>query len=306
MQMTKKIVGLTCGKKNGNSEDFLKAALMGAEEFGIKSEIIRAMDLKVTPCTACWACRQTGKCAKDDVDWILEQTLLSDNDTAVIVAAPVYHLRSCSYLMIISEKTNHLFGRKADLFARRKVGAAISVGGSGYDGWTSLGLTSINLFLQHFTTLVDQIQINHCADKGAALTPDNDWAIERCKELGRNVAKAMNMPIEKVKYVGGDTPVSCPVCHCNIMYFEKEFPEIACPVCQVHGKVSVENGKYKIAWNADDIKSPRFSQEKEDHHREWLMRHAGEEHPQIAMPETQAKIKTYDAFGQFVKPEKKG
>ena len=122
--MTKKIIGLSCGRKNGNSEHFLKAALMAAEEEGVQSEIIRAMDLKVLPCNGCWACLKTGRCAKDDVDWILEQTLLGD--TAVIVSAPVYHLRSNSYLMIIAEKTNHLFSRKPDIFERRRVGAAIS------------------------------------------------------------------------------------------------------------------------------------------------------------------------------------
>ncbi|HJX03448.1 MAG TPA: NAD(P)H-dependent oxidoreductase, partial [Dehalococcoidia bacterium] len=281
---------------------FLKAALMGAEELGVESEIIRVMDLKVLPCNSCHACQKTGKCAKDDVDWILEKTMLGD--AGVIVSAPVYHVRTNGYLICISEKTNHLFRRDPHLFERRRMGAIISVGGSGYDGWTSLGLPTINLFTQHFSTLVDQIQINHCADKGAALTPDNEWAIDRCKKLGRNMAKALSMPPEKVKYVGEDTPVSCPVCHCNIMYFEKDFPEIACPVCQVHGTVSVAGGKFKIAWNRDDIRSPRFSTEKEHHHMEWIARHRSEETPQIALPETQKKIKKYNAYGKFIKPEK--
>jgi len=37
----KKIVGLSCGRKNGNSEVLLKEALMVAEELGIATEIIR-------------------------------------------------------------------------------------------------------------------------------------------------------------------------------------------------------------------------------------------------------------------------
>jgi multimeric flavodoxin WrbA/uncharacterized Zn finger protein (UPF0148 family) len=298
-----KLVGLSCGRKNGNSEAFLKAALMGAEELGVQSEIIRAMDLKVLPCTGCHVCRKTGKCAKDDIDWILEQTMLGDS--GVIVSAPVYHVRINGYLLCISEKMNHLFSRKPNLFERRRMGAAISVGGSGYDGWTSLGLPTIALFIQHFSTLVDQIQINHCADKGAALTPDNEWAIERCKQLGRNMAKALSMPPEEVTYMGEDTPLFCPVCHCNVFYIENGLPEIACPTCQVHGTVSFENGKYKIAWNEDDIRTPRVSTAKEHHHMEWLAHHKTEELPQIETPETQAKIKMYNAFGKFIKPPQK-
>jgi len=39
-----------------NSEILLKEALMAAEEMGIKSEIIRAMELRVKPCKGCEAC----------------------------------------------------------------------------------------------------------------------------------------------------------------------------------------------------------------------------------------------------------
>ena len=302
--MKKKIIGLSCGRKNGNSEIFLKTALMEAEKSGIETEILRIMDYKVLPCISCGACMKTGKCPQDDADWILEKTMLTDG-AAIIVAAPVYHVRTNGYLICLSEKMNHMFGNDPEIFERKRLASIISVGGSGYDGWTSLGLPTIALFTQHFSRLVDQIQINHCADLGAALTPDNQWAIDKCREMGRNMVNAMNMPLEDVKYVGDDTPVSCPVCHCNIMYFESEFPDIACPVCQVHGKVSVENNKYHIAWNEEDIKYPRFSTAKEEHHMEWIMNHAKEERPQLEMPETQEKIELYKSFGKILENPKK-
>jgi multimeric flavodoxin WrbA len=300
--MAKKIIGMSCGTKNGNSEAFLKAALMGAKEMGVESEIIRVMDLKVLPCKGCWACQKTGKCSMDDVDWILEKTMLGDG--AIIVSAPVYHVRTNGYLLCISEKMNHLLGKDPNRAERKRMGAAISVGGSGYDGWTSLGLPTMQLFLQHFITLVDQVQINHCADKGAALTPDNEWAIERCRQLGRNMAKAMSMPPEKVKYMGEESPISCPVCHCNVFYLETGLPEIACPTCQVHGKVSLVNGAYKVKWNKYDVKNPRFGTERGHHHREFIMNHKKEEWPQIESPEVQKKIKEYNAYGTFIRPEK--
>jgi hypothetical protein len=300
----KRIVGLSCGRKNGNCETFLKAAVMGAEELGVKSEIIRVMDLKVLPCNACEACYKTGKCSKDDVDWILENSILSNAD-GIIVAAPVYHIRTCGYLVCISEKINHIFSRKPPMSEMKKRSAAISVGGTGYDGWASLGLPLMQLFLQHFSTLVDQVQINHCSDIGAALTPDNAWALEKCKQIGRNVAKAIDLPKEEVKYSGEDTGVSCPVCHCNILYIEKDLPEVACPMCQVHGKLIHADGKYRVEWNMQDAGNPRFSTAHQLYHAEFIMKHRTEEEPQIAMPETQEKIKMYNAYGKYLKPEKK-
>jgi multimeric flavodoxin WrbA len=295
---SKKIIGLSFGRKNGNSEAFLKAALMAAEEEGVESEIIRAIELKILPCTSCGACFKNAKCPHDDTDWLLDNTMLVYNP--LIVAAPVYHLRAPASLICVTEKINHFFFNNPHARDRKILSAAISVGGSGYDGWSSLGLPTIHIFLQHFSTLVDQVQINHCADRGAALTPDNAWAIERSRQLGRNLAKSMKLPFNQVKYLGEDTPVSCPVCHCNIFYLEKGLPEIACPVCRVHGKVSHTGGKYQVAWDADDIQNPRFSAVKEHEHLEWIMRHASEEIPQIAMPETQAKIKQYQDYGKYI------
>ncbi len=302
--MAKKIIGLSCGRKNGNGESFLKAALMAVESEGIPTEIIRLHDLKIIPCNSCQGCFKTQKCAKDDSDWVLEKTLLGGPDVGVIIAAPVYHVRPNALLFTIAEKTNHLFPKDPDLFLRRRVGAAISVGGSGYEGWTAYGLPSINLFLQHFTQLVDQIQINHCADMGGALTPDNQWAVDRCRKLGINMAKAIKLPPEKVKYVGEDSPLSCPVCHCNVMYFDKDYPNIMCATCEVHGKLSIVDGKYKVDWNEDDIKNPRFSKAREDSHLKWVSRHRDEELPQVAMPETQAKLKEYAAWGKYIVPDR--
>jgi multimeric flavodoxin WrbA/uncharacterized Zn finger protein (UPF0148 family) len=299
-----KIIGLSFGRKYGNCEAFLKAALMAAEEDGVESEIIRAIDLKILPCTSCGACFRNAKCPHDDTDWILENTMLGDS--ALIVAAPVYHVRAPGSLICVSEKINHLFLQNPYVHDRKKLSAAISVGGSGYDGWTSLGLPTIHLLIQHFSNVVDQVQIDHCADKGAALTPDNQWAIDRSRLLGHNLAKSMKLPFEEVKYLGDDSPISCPVCHCNVFYLENGLPDIMCPTCQTHGRVSYKGGRYQVDWNADDIQNPRFSAAKQKHHMEWIMRHRTEEEPQIAMPETQEKIKQYNAWGKYLKPEKKG
>jgi multimeric flavodoxin WrbA len=301
--MAKKIIGMTCGKKNGNSEIFLKAALKGAEEFGVESEIIRVMDLKVLPCKGCWACNKAGKCVyKDDVDWILEKTILGDS--GLIVAAPVYHVRSNGMLMCIAEKMNHVWRKDLSTLDSQRMGGIISVAGSGYDGWSSLGLPSVNLFMQHIRLLVDQVQINHVAQKSSALTPDNRWAIERCKQLGRNVAKAMGMPPSEVKFMGEKPPISCPVCFCNILYVENDLSDVACPVCGVHGKVVGNNGKFGIEWNMEQAKQPRFSRANEKHHTEWMAAHHKEEFAQLELPETKQLIKEYEAYGKFIEPDK--
>lgn len=331
----KKIIGLSCGTKNGMCVSFLRAAAAGAQEAGVEMEIIRAMELRVLPCKGCWACMPTGKCIlKDDVDWILEKTCIED--CGLIVAVPCYHIRTNAILVAINERMNHVFTHHPEILTKTRVGGIIGVGGSGYDGWASLNLPLANIFVQHTRVLVDQMQINHCGLKewnlwrqqGKKLTSNTHtariqdhtyediwklWkedqnslefkqaAYRRAKQLGRNVAEAMKIPLEKVKYVGEQSAVSCPVCHSNILLVPENLPYVMCPVCAVRGTVSVKNDEFKVTWNKKDAKNPRFSREAVDHHFAWLMQNGKRAEPY------QAKIKelsdSFAGYGKVIKPE---
>ncbi len=329
----KKIIGLSCGRKNAFSESFLKEAAMGAKEFGVETEIIRAMSLKVLPCKGCEKCYETGKCIlEDDVGWILEKTCVED--AALIVSAPCYHIRANGIFTCINERMNHFFVRDMNILKKTRVGAIIGVGGGGYDAWTSLTLPMINIFVQETRVLVDQIQVNYCRMKEwntwlmkdmpkephkyraqdydhdtfyelTAPQPTKDEfhkaATERARQLGRNVAKAMDMPIEEVQFMGEETPVSCPVCHCNVVVIPGKLPHIVCPVCSVRGTVSFEDGEMKVDWNKDDIKYPRFGYDGIKHHMEWLFANA-----EGAVGKNDERIrelaKQYKGYGNFIKP----
>ena len=332
----KKIIGLSCGRKNGNSETLLKAAAMGAAELGVETEIIRAMTLKVLPCNACQGCAKTHKCIlKDDVDWILEKTCVED--CGLIVSVPCYHIRANGYFTCIHERMNHIFSRDINILKKTRVGGIIGVGGGGYDAWTSLTLPMVNIFVQHTRVLVDQIQVDYCGleewnlwlqDKKMTaehiaelriqdLSYDElfkKWpqkydlpgvfqkSIERAKLLGHNVAKAMSLPIEKVKYVGEDYGVACPVCHTNVIVVPKDLPYVACPVCYVRGTVKSLNGKMKVQWNKKDAGYPRFSCEAVDHHLKWLGQHYGQNYSK----QNQLKeiSREFESYGKIISPEK--
>jgi multimeric flavodoxin WrbA/uncharacterized Zn finger protein (UPF0148 family) len=307
MTEKKKIIGLNCGRTNGNSSVLLKEAAMGAEELGVQTEIINAMSLKVLPCRGCWGCRKTGKCIqKDDVEWILQKTFVEDNP--LIVSVPVYHLRANGIFMCISEKVNHLFrgpdGTPSRL-KRRKVGAILSIGGSQLD-WTSLSLATINIFIQHGHVLVDQLQVAGVTAIGTVQRMEKELA--RARQLGRNVAKAMQIPLEKVKYMGEDTAVSCPVCHCNLLQVPQDFPNVYCPVCWVHGSVYLEGGKMKVRWNEEDAKYPRFTLEAQLRHwsegNETKKRYMKEHNiTEDYTEEIATKLdKKYTSYGTVIKP----
>jgi multimeric flavodoxin WrbA/uncharacterized Zn finger protein (UPF0148 family) len=300
----KKIIGLSCGRKNGNSEILLKEALMGAEELGVESEIIRAMELRVKPCQGCETCSiamgrgKEARCAikDDDVPWILEKTLVED--CALIVSAPVYHLRPNAYFEAIHERMLPTIFRHPEVLKKTRVGAIISVGG-GEPEWTPLGLTSINIFVQHSWKLVDQMQVNFVTRPGAVLMEEK--YLKRARELGRNIAKAMMMPIGKVKYVGDETELSCPVCHCNVLKVPEKLPDVYCPVCWVHGVISSDGEKMKVKWDEEDVKYPRFSERGISTHLE-LVKSLHMKFFTEDQEEVKERLKKYVAYGNIIKP----
>ena len=300
----KKIIGLSCGRKNGNSEILLKEALMGAEELGVESEIIRAMELRVKPCTGCESCSiamsrgKEARCAikDDDVPWILEKTVVED--CGLIVSGPVYHLRANSYFEAIHERMLPTMFRHPEILKKTRVGAIISVGG-GEPEWTPLGLTSMNIFVQHTRKLVDQIQVNYVGRPGAVLMEEK--YLKRARELGRRVARAMMMPIEEVEFVGDETDVSCPVCHCNVLKVPEKLPNVFCPVCWVRGVLYLDGDKMKVKWDEEDAKYPRFSERGVFTHLELIkslqMKFYTEDQKKV-----KERIKKYVAYGNIIKP----
>jgi len=304
MTKTKKIIGLSCGRKNGNSEILLKEAAMGAEELGMESEIIRAMELRVKQCTGCEACSMAmakgkeARCAikDDDVPWILEKTVVED--CSLIVSVPTYHLRANGYFEIINERMLPTMFRHPEILRKTRVGAIICVGG-GEPEWTPLSLTSANIFIQHTRILVDQMQTNFVGRPGAVLMEEK--YLERARELGRRVARAMMMPIEEVKFVGDETDVSCPVCHCNVLKVPEKLPYVFCPVCWVKGVVSVDGDKMKVRWDEESAKYPRFSERGVSTHLE-LVKNLQMKFYTEDQEKVKERIKKYVSYGEIIKP----
>ena len=301
-----KIIGLSCGRKNGNSEFLLKAAAMGAGELGVETEIIRAFDLDVKPCTNCQACVQEFrkgkeiKCVqKDDVDWILEKTLV--DDCGLVLSGPIYHLRWNSVFAAINDRMNATAMRHQEVLKKTRVGAIISVGGAGAD-WTNLGLLMANPFLQHTRKLVDQIQINNAPEINSILCQRHAKSLERAKQLGRNVAKAMTLPIEDVNYMGEINEIACPVCHCDILQVPNRLPEVVCPICWVHGTLEQKGGEFKIRWNMHEAANPRFSVQGIAEHGKYIMSLATVDAKERKEERVKTLHKEFREYGKIISP----
>ena len=279
---------------------------MGAEEYGVESEIIRATELRVKPCKGCEACSMAlmrggeSRCVikDDDVEWILEKTLVEDS--ALIVSVPIYLLSTSGYLKIITDRMLATMYRRPEIIKKTRIGGIIAVGAGGPER-TPLGLIMANIFVQHTRKVVDQVQINNLGrPRGALGKPE---ALSRARELGRNVARSMSLPIEEVKYLGKDTAVACPVCHCNILQVPDKLPEVFCPVCWVRGAISMEGDKMTVKWNPADTEHARLTEYSLGKHMEFLTNMSkGFPKPDPRQDQEKDLLDKYIAYEKTIKP----
>lgn len=262
-----KILAITAGRKNGNGEILTKEALMRAEELGAEVKMINLFDYNITPCSGCESCTvkftqkgEAPECVhknKDDMDTIMQEWLAADG---VIVTVPAYSFMPAGLYRIFTDR--HLayepnFHKQVGnpLYNKHRVGAIITNGGS-TRSWMSLSLESINItLLTQDIKVVDQIMINRSPRPGQVLL--NEESLNRARQLGENVVKAIQTPFEDVKFLGDENLGWCPVCHSNVLslgqpHWNDGGFTIECPVCHCGGDLEKdENGKWKFVVEKD-------------------------------------------------------
>ncbi|MGL5258792.1 MAG: flavodoxin family protein [Lachnospiraceae bacterium] len=280
--MAKKVMGLTSGRKNGNSEILLKEALMYCEEAGAEVTMINLKDYKIEPCTGCTSCtrgmaqgKHTG-CVLDDKDdkkKIMDVMLEQD---AVIFSAPTYDLMPNGEYLIFAQRSlsyETAFLETIGAIAHKdRVAGLIAVGGS-TRAWQSMALEAMQATM--FTTdmkVVDMILAKQVPGYAQCLL--NDELIARARKLGENIMTAVNTEPENRKWLGDEDMGWCPNCHSNALVLGEvqwdglDYP-IECQVCGAGGTLEkTEEGKWKFVIQEDGLIKDRTTVEGRAKHLE--------------------------------------
>ena len=313
--MAYKIMGVTAGRKNSNSEILLKEALMACEELGAEVRMINLKDFHIEPCTGCTSCTRgmaQGKnvgCVldkKDDKRRIMD--VLLDQDAA-IYSVPTYDLMpNAEYLAFaqrsLSFETSFLETIGA-IEHRDRVAGLISVGGS-TRAWQSMALEAMQATM--FTTdfkVVDMILGTRVPGRAQCLL--NDELVARAHKMGENIMKAVATPPEERTWLGDEDMGWCPNCHSNALVlgepqWDGTFYPIECAVCGAGGTLEkTEDGKWKFVIQEDGLLKDRTTVAGRGLHLDEI----GE--TQIGLfrsPEKQAKIA--ERKGMFIEKKFKG
>jgi multimeric flavodoxin WrbA/DNA-directed RNA polymerase subunit RPC12/RpoP len=293
-----KLLGLTCGRKMGNSEILVKEALMGAEEFsGVEAELIRLLDLNIKPCQGCESCVASlhrggsGECVikGDDMPFFLEKFTECDG---LILGAPVYFFQPPGLIRVINDR---MVGYDMKLVMeppkKERVGGLISVGGTDF---IYMGLPLMNTLLQPAQVkIVDQLQVAFAVRPGQVLLDEE--AMKRARRLGFNVAEAMGKPVSEVKFMG-DEPGQCPICHSNILVVCKK-PPIRCAICGSRGVLKMMGDEITVIFDEEDIKKPHWSSQAFSEHVKVIGKlHETAEQRKDEIQKKSEKYKSYKSY----------
>jgi multimeric flavodoxin WrbA len=270
-----KVMGVTAGRKNSNCEILLKEALLACEEQGAEITMINLKDYDIIDCTGCTACtigmslgKNTG-CSlknKDDKDKLMQVMLDQD---AVIFSAPTYDLMPSSLFLKFMNRNlayESAFLTKIGAIPHRdRVGALIAVGGSSHS-WQSMALECMQAttFTNSFK-IVDMFMATHVPAPAQVLL--HEEMISRAKEIGDNIMKALNTPVEEREWLGEPEAGWCPNCHSNCLCLgEKQWKglqyPIECAVCGAGGDLErTEDGKWKFVIAANGLERDRTTEE---------------------------------------------
>jgi multimeric flavodoxin WrbA len=320
-----KVLAISAGRPNGNSEILAKEALMGVQEAvpGTEVEVMRLLDMYIKPCKGCEACTIMGQkglkpeCVAlkgDHWPYIVERIEGSDG---LILSAPAYSITPPGLLLVFRDRLTRLYRAP-----NPRVSALIAVGGS---DWVNMCLSQMSICDPHQSKLVDQMVTPFTARPGFIMF--NEGAMARARKVGRNLGKALKMPIEKVKYIGDGIKISdaelsyqaktmqepkswvkyvmqeqevCPICHQNILQLRGKY--VRCAVDDIQGTIEMKRGRLVVNWDEKKMIQARWKPYESKRHGH-LVR-TGHNTFNANKAEMDKRLAKYKAYGNVKSPPK--
>ena len=266
-----KVLGISFGTKNGNSDSICKEALMGAQEAGAQIEFIRAQDLDIRHCTGCITCvkmlmggRGNMCIHKDDFDWLAHEMFTAD---AIVMVDPIFETGATGLFHTIMDRFGPRMDTGNNFLGKMSAEKNIAEGKKGvvppsFVFHTDIPVAYIGIGGSDWGT---HIQSDHAIQ---SMTPAwkvcyNEWVpwsktalmkdevVSRAHQIGAQMAEFAADP-KSARWMGEKGV--CPHCNCNDFYLYPGENRAVCAVCGLQGKVVLVDGKVTVEYAEHDLK----------------------------------------------------
>jgi len=190
-----KVLGLFGSpRRGGNTEILLEEALKGAEREGAEIERLYLSDLKITPCTECHGCDETGDCViLDEMQKIYPKLLEAD---IIILASPIFFYGVTAWAKALIDRSQALWAKKylvndpsMGKRGKRRKGFFISVGATKGQKVFEGAILTVKYFLDALNAeYTGELLYRGVDGKGEILK--HPKALEQAREAGRKLVLA--------------------------------------------------------------------------------------------------------------------
>ena len=190
-----KVLGLFGSpRRGGNTEILLEEALQGAEREGAETERLYLSDLKITPCTECHGCDETGDCViLDEMQKIYPKLLEAD---IIILASPIFFYGVTAWAKTLIDRSQALWAKKylvndpsMGKRGKRRKGFFISVGATKGQRVFEGAILTVKYFFDALNTeYTGELLYRGVDGKGEILK--HPKALEQAREAGRKLVLA--------------------------------------------------------------------------------------------------------------------
>ncbi|KAH8691280.1 flavoprotein-like protein [Talaromyces proteolyticus] len=308
-----RILGLSGGSINGNSEILLKVALKAAQEVSPDDthiSFVRIPDVSIPKHYRTDDIRFSNGAIEqvdddplvpDDRPFVLDLIMQAD---VIILSCPIYTRTIPGIVKHFQDKTMGPFQdtamarlrqksqpgddqEKYDLLFKPRVAGLIAVGGAAGTDWTPFGLPVMHQMLFPMgVKVVSQFQIHGCGLPASVLL--DSAAISRAQGLGKAVVSQAGK--HDALFLGDQKGV-CPLCHLNMIVI-KSGNLIECATCGASGKLVASQdatGQHSVVANfdADGQKTSVLTESGKDIHLQEIIRIGSALRPQLPSLESQ-------------------
>ena len=260
-----KVLGICCGRKNGNTEILMKEAFRVIEKTcGAQCDFIRLQEARILSCTGCESCvvnhmkgNMDFRCVhKPDSDHLYYIEQLMREADAIIVSAPSYNLLPPGIMLSFLNRLHGTGDYSKVVQQNNKIGATFTLGGSDRTNFT---LTIANVVTKElvgsYNAIVDQCNFNHLPAAGAVILEED--IIARIQTLGRHVADALLAQArgEAPSYRGDEA--LCPDCRSSLL--EKHADGWYCPHCMNQATLEMVDGEVQVTFAPETRATNRWT-----------------------------------------------
>jgi multimeric flavodoxin WrbA len=236
----------------------VRQVLLGAQQEGASTQMIRLTSLRLESCTGCMRCViGSGSCRiRDDMAWLA--STIADAD-GLVLGAPTYFLGPAAVVKLILDRLLMVTGKVHDDLPEPR--PAVTLATAGLENWRGVTLPYLNALVAAFGYV--PIECMNAIAPGPGEVLLNEALMASALAAGRRLGRS---ELEAATAARNE----CPVCRCES--FTLKGNRAVCPICASTATLEADGNGMRLVFESGPDTGHRWTPEAlRTHMIDWVM-----------------------------------